>query len=278
MILTVSIVIQFTNLSIPEPPIPSQLYYNHSTNMLSWVIKPENGTMFIDRYLVEYVGGQCSSSVTQIDMLVERFTIKTNTSASVMINLEAGANYTFRVKSVNFINSSTWSTDLNITTITRGMHPSTRLLICLPVLCMYIIILWIDFHPLFDIYIVPAGAPKSVSATPLKSTVVRIMWEEVECLKCNGYITGYCLQLGTYGNWTSFNVSAVLSFEVWDLAPSKNYLFQVAAINEAGRGMFSITMQLFTPDLSTREFYIITVPKTLRLYYLFVLVNCDYKL
>ena len=115
--------------------------------MLSWVIKPENGTMFVDRYLVEYVGGQCSSTVTQIDMLVERFTIKTNTSASVMLNLEAGANYTFRVKSVNFISSSTWSTDLNITTITRGLHPSTRLLICLYQSCACIILFF-----LFDIY------------------------------------------------------------------------------------------------------------------------------
>ena len=69
------------------------------------------------------------------------------------------------------------------------------------------------------------------------------------------------MQLGTYGNWTSFNVSNVLSFEVRDLAPSKNYMFQVAAINEAGRGMFSIRMQFRTPSQSTREFCTITVPK-----------------
>ena len=85
--------------------------------------------MFVDKYLVEYVGGRCSSKATVIDIPMESSKIITNTSASVIINLEAGANYTFRLKSVNIISNSTWSTDLNITTITRGMHPSNQLLI-----------------------------------------------------------------------------------------------------------------------------------------------------
>ena len=89
--------------------------------------------------------------------------------------------------------------------------------------------------------------------TPLNSTVVRVVWEEVECLKCNGYITGYSLKLGAYRNWTNFNVGNVLSCEVLNLAPSKNYMFQVAAINKAGRGMFSNITQFRIPEPHTSE-------------------------
>ena len=88
----------------------------------------------------------------------------------------------------------------------------------------------------------PTGAPSALRVSPVDSdkSAVMIEWEEVECIKRNGHVTGYRLRYAPPGsNWTYIDVDNVLMTMVTEMLPSTNYSFQVAVLNNAGEGIYS---------------------------------------
>ena len=97
------------------------------------------------------------------------------------------------------------------------------------------------------------SAPDLASATPSPSSVV-LEWEE-PALDGGLPVTDYRVEFSTDGAaWTVFEdgASAVPTTEVTGLSSSTNYLFRVAAGNNAGYGPYSVVLALATIP-STQE-------------------------
>ena len=85
-------------------------------------------------------------------------------------------------------------------------------------------------------------------------SAVTVEWEEVECFQRNGLVIGYSLKYSaTPGSrWTAIRVKDnVTSYMVPGLTLSTQYSFKVAAINDAGEGVYSNLTNYTTPGLLT---------------------------
>ena len=77
-----------------------------------------------------------------------------------------------------------------------------------------------------------------------------ISWDSVQCIHRNGLITHYIISYGPVGE-TNLVTNSVgvnnggqddgLSYTVSGLESSTNSIFKVAAVNEAGVGLFAVT-------------------------------------
>ena len=79
---------------------------------------------------------------------------------------------------------------------------------------------------------------------------VTVEWEEVECYQRNGLVIGYSLKYSTTlsGNWISIsNEDNMTNRTVSGLMSSTQYFFKVAAINDAGQGVYSNLTNYTTP-------------------------------
>ena len=89
----------------------------------------------------------------------------------------------------------------------------------------------------------PSAPPTSVSASALNSTAITVQWGPVDCIHRNGDITGYSVQYGEVGSGSTqtMPVSGGSSTEatIFGLMPSTIYSIQMAAVNDAGTGLYS---------------------------------------
>lgn len=71
---------------------------------------------------------------------------------------------------------------------------------------------------------------------------VHLHWEPVSCVHQNGEITGYIVKYWAHGRNTTGRISYDVSrtdVTVSNLSALTNFSFQVAAVNNAGTGVFS---------------------------------------
>ena len=102
----------------------------------------------------------------------------------------------------------------------------------------------------------PSGAPQNLNST---STSVTISWNNVKCVHRNGLITHYTItyspmdstdQITDRVNITDPNNGG--SYTVSGLQPSTNYVFRIAAVNDAGVGVFATVLtNVFTTVFTT---------------------------
>ena len=79
-------------------------------------------------------------------------------------------------------------------------------------------------------------SPESLNASVVGVSSILLSWKELECSKRHGVIIGYIIQQD--GSSNHFVDRSVNSLTVTGLSPFREYLFKVAATNEAGAGKF----------------------------------------
>ena len=102
------------------------------------------------------------------------------------------------------------------------------------------------------------SAPAKVLANLVTSYSIALQWV-VPCEGQNGDILGYIIKYGALvggGNKTVMNVTefGVTEITIFNLMKSTFYSFQVAAINSAGRGVFSNATIIKTVEQSEFKF------------------------
>ena len=93
----------------------------------------------------------------------------------------------------------------------------------------------------------------------LNSTSIRVEWNEVECTKRNGIITGYIIQYNIINdsnpNEVTTNAEAT-SIVITGLSRFNLYSISIAAMNSIGTGVFSQMFTFFTCKLINVNYYI----------------------
>ena len=88
----------------------------------------------------------------------------------------------------------------------------------------------------------PSAPPIDVTADG-SSITITVEWGEVPCIHQNGAITGYSVQYGVEGsgNTETMTVSGASTTQttISGLMSSTTYSIQVAAVNDAGTGVYS---------------------------------------
>ena len=89
----------------------------------------------------------------------------------------------------------------------------------------------------------PSAAPTSVSVSEVTSSSITVQWGAVDCIHRNGDITGYSVRYGVQGSVSTQTVSvsgggATMRL-ISGLMPSTTYSIEVAAVNNAGIGVYS---------------------------------------
>lgn len=96
---------------------------------------------------------------------------------------------------------------------------------------------------------VPSQRPTNVTAMhSLRGLIVVVSWASVECFHHNGFITGYVITV-TGVDDSEYLTSDTNSIEIEGLTKHLQYTIRVAAINNAGAGPFSDTLQYVPPFL-----------------------------
>ena len=95
---------------------------------------------------------------------------------------------------------------------------------------------------------VPSAAPTSVTVSKVTSSSITVQWEEVPCIHHNGDITGYSLQHGVVGSESTQNMpvsgASTIEATITGLVESTTYWIEVAAVNDAGVGVYSEPMMI----------------------------------
>ena len=83
--------------------------------------------------------------------------------------------------------------------------------------------------------------------------MITVQWGEVPCADQNGAITGYSVQYGVMGSGSTqmltVNGADVTQTTIEDLTSSTTYSIEVAAINNAGTGVYSTPRDQLTQGL-----------------------------
>ena len=97
----------------------------------------------------------------------------------------------------------------------------------------------------------PSAAPTSVSVSEVTSSSITVQWGAVDCIQRNGDITGYSVRYGVQGSGTqtmSVSGGGATMTTISGLMPSTNYSIEVAAVNNAGIGLYSAVITVVTDD------------------------------
>ena len=89
---------------------------------------------------------------------------------------------------------------------------------------------------------VPSAPPSLVTVTYVTSFSITVKWSKINCGDWNGNITGYLLRYSEVGsNSQQTNTTGADKYEITitGLMLATNYSIQVAAINNAGTGIYS---------------------------------------
>ena len=107
---------------------------------------------------------------------------------------------------------------------------------------------FVSFKPLT--YPAPSAPPDSVRLSVVSSTSITVQWEMVPCIHRNGDITDYSVQYTRGGVTDSNSVSGgdATMTTIEGLRPSTTYSITMAAVNDAGTGVYSDPTIIQTPQ------------------------------
>ena len=91
-------------------------------------------------------------------------------------------------------------------------------------------------------YTVPSASPTDVVVSEITTSSITVEWDVVPCIDRNGMITGYLVDYG-YGIQ---NVTEDTETLLSNLTSSTSYNVRVAGVNDAGIGVYSTDMIIFT--------------------------------
>ena len=83
----------------------------------------------------------------------------------------------------------------------------------------------------------------SVTSSSTSSSTITVQWGSVPCIHQNGAITGYSVQYGMEGSGSTqmlaVNGADMTQTTIENLMSSTTYSIEVAAVNNAGTGVYS---------------------------------------
>ena len=96
----------------------------------------------------------------------------------------------------------------------------------------------------------PSAPPDSVMISEVTSSSITVQWEMVPCIHRNGDITGYSVEYTRGGSTQTMRVTGgdATMTTIEGLLPSTTYSIVMAAVNDAGTGVYSDSMTIQTPD------------------------------
>ena len=96
---------------------------------------------------------------------------------------------------------------------------------------------------MYNISLVPSAPPTSVSVSEVTSFSITVQWGPIYCIHRNGdAITGYSVQyreVGTAMREITVQIVPGMQATLTGLVPSTVYALSVAAVNNAGIGVYS---------------------------------------
>ena len=160
--------------------------------------------------------------------------ISDGSTSYVVMGLEEDSNYTIVVTLFN--GSSAFSSNISATTQMAG---KTK--------CLNSCQSMIEG----SCSVAPTAPPTPVNTTATPTTIT-VQWAPVDCVHRNGDITGYSVQYMEVVNVNIHNMtvsgSNTTDATIINLMPSTMYIVQVAAINDAGDGVYSDPWNVSTND------------------------------
>ena len=87
----------------------------------------------------------------------------------------------------------------------------------------------------------------------MSSSSITVQWGAMDCIHCNGDITGYLVQYGVWasGSTQTVSVSDATETTIAGLVSFTLYEIQVAAVNSAGVGVYSTIVLQFTHGIAS---------------------------
>ena len=89
----------------------------------------------------------------------------------------------------------------------------------------------------------PSASPVSVSASEVTFSSITVQWRPVDCIHRNGVIIGYTVRYKVLVSGSTQNVfisgGSITGTTISNLTPSTTYNVRVAAVTDAGTGVFS---------------------------------------
>ena len=112
---------------------------------------------------------------------------------------------------------------------------------------------------------VPSAPPTHVNIHNVTSFTITVQWAPVDCIHHNGNITGFSVRYGEHvsvtkqivnvlEDATTLNVLGGTATEVTiiGLSAATNYSIEVAAVNNAGTGVYSAIIYAFTKGTQSK--------------------------
>ena len=98
--------------------------------------------------------------------------------------------------------------------------------------------------------VVPTDSPQTFQAMIVNSSAVHVTWKPPPPEHQNGIITAYVVSVSLEGNDTApqHYTSSSLSLTLVGLHPFSTYTVAVAAETDIGRGPFSTSFKIYTPE------------------------------
>ena len=100
----------------------------------------------------------------------------------------------------------------------------------------------------------PTAAPPSVTTSNPSSSTISVQWGSVPCIHQNGDITGYSVQYEVMGSGDTQTMpvsgAATTQTTISGLTPSTTYSIEVAAVNNAGTGVYGDPTNQLTQGLN----------------------------
>ena len=96
----------------------------------------------------------------------------------------------------------------------------------------------------------PSAPPTFVSVSSVTSSNITVQWRAVDCIHCNGDITGHIVQYGIQGSGSTVrkNVPGGSATEatLTGLTSATAYYVEVAAVNSVGIEVYSESISILT--------------------------------
>ena len=188
---------------------------------------------------------QRDTSVGCSDVIQDTMSVTGPFTSYTITGLEPGNSYLVSVRVYNSLGSAPTST-VSAMTEEEGERQKERETVCVCV-CVCVCVEEREeggereYLALFP-SIAPTGYPSSIRSGTVTPNSITVHWEEVDCLDRNGAITGYVARALSNGREEG---SASVGGDdreatISGLTPSTQYIVQVAAVNSAGTGPYSL--------------------------------------
>ena len=105
------------------------------------------------------------------------------------------------------------------------------------------------FHSQFVLQSGPSAAPTGFEIVSIDSSSVTLTWNELPCFAQNGPLLGYVISYTSDGKTTPITELVISNIhQLTGLTPCTRYTLNIAALNDAGAGVSSMSLVVVTSE------------------------------